>query len=223
MTLKNVFSTSTHFLHKHRLMLVPLFFGIFIPLLVFGKLAEEVWEHEGFDWDIPILHFIHRFATPVRDNLMVLITDAGGIKVMVPVAGAIFLMLLLRRRQGHALFFSLAIGGAAVLNFLAKLFFRRTRPHLWISPVSEHDYGFPSGHAMGSMAVITALVILTWSTRWRWPILIFGSLFVLAVGLSRLYLGVHFPSDIMAGWVASLAWVMGVYMILSNRFWPGVK
>ena len=174
MALKNVLSTSTHFLYKHRLMLVALFFGIFIPLLIFGKLAEEVWDHEGFNWDIPILNFIHGFATPVRDSLMVLITDAGGVRVMVAVAGAIFLLLLLRRRQAHALFFSLAVGGAAVLNFLAKLFFRRTRPHLWISPVSEHDYGFPSGHAMGSMAVITAIIItylvnamaLAYSDQW---------------------------------------------------------
>jgi membrane-associated phospholipid phosphatase len=66
---------------------------------------------------------------------------------------------------------------------------------------------------MGSLAVVATLVIVLWATRWRWLALGVGGAFVLLVGLSRLYLGSHYPSDILAGWCASLAWVLGVYQL----------
>lgn len=216
--MRNFLSTSTRLLTKHRLHLVKLFFGVLIPLLIFGKLVEDVWDDGGFDWDIPLLLFIHSYATPDRDAVVVFITRLGSIRMMLLFAAAIFLILLKLKQQRKALFFLLAAGGAILINVLAKLFFHRARPTLWMSPAPEEDYSFPSGHAMGTMAVISALVILTWSTRWRWLILILAGLFVLAVGLSRVYLGVHFPSDIIAGWSASLAWVTGVYQTLSSQF-----
>ena len=215
---RNFLSTCTRLLLKYRLHLVKLFFGVFIPLLIFGKLVEEVWDDKGFDWDIPLLQFIHSYATPARDAVVVFITRLGSIRVMLLFTAAIFLILLKLKQQRKALFFLLAAGGAMVINFLAKLFFHRARPTLWMSPAPEDDYSFPSGHAMGTMAVISAIAILTWPTRWRWPMLILGGLFVLTVGLSRVYLGVHFPSDIMAGWSASLAWVTGLYQIFSSQF-----
>jgi undecaprenyl-diphosphatase len=79
---------------------------------------------------------------------------------------------------------------------------------------SELDYGFPSGHAMSSMSFIAALVILTWGTRWCWLVLLSGSLFVVTIGWTRLYLGVHFPSDVLAGWMVSLAWAIGLSLVI---------
>lgn len=70
---------------------------------------------------------------------------------------------------------------------------------------------------MSSMTLVAALVFLTWNTRWRWRVLILGSLFVLAIGWTRLYLGVHYPSDVLAGWTASVAWAVGVNLLL--RLW----
>jgi undecaprenyl-diphosphatase len=77
---------------------------------------------------------------------------------------------------------------------------------------------FPSGHAMASMALAVALIVLLWPTRWRYPMLLGGIFFTIMVGLSRIYLGVHYPSDVLAGWVASLAWVMGLSRVLYGRF-----
>jgi membrane-associated phospholipid phosphatase len=196
-------------------LLIWIFAGVLAALVVFGQLAEEIWEGEGFAWDEPILRFIHSHATPSRDLFFLTFTFLGAARVMVPFTIGVFFYFFLQKRAVDALFFGLACWGAMILNLLAKVLFERARPALWVSPAPETTLSFPSGHAMTSMAVAAALVTLTWPTRWRWPVFIAGVLFVLVVGLSRLYLGVHFPSDVLAGWSASLAWVAGVYGIIS--------
>lgn len=198
---------------------LALFVGVLSPLLVFGALAEDVWAREGFGWDERLLRAVHARATPSLDAIMLLFTRVGAPLPMIGFVALALLLLLLRGRRADALFFALAVGGAAALNFLAKAIFQRSRPALWPSLAPETDYGFPSGHAMGSLAVVAALAILLWATRWRWPILALGILFVVGVGLSRVYLGVHYPSDILAGWSASLAWVTGVHLLWSIS-WP---
>src|SRR3546814_10481386 len=67
---------------------------------------------------------------------------------------------------------------------------------------------------MGSMTLAAVLVLLAWPTRWRWPVVAAMAVFVPMVGLSRVYLGVHFPSDILAGWAAALAWTAGAYLLV---------
>ena len=191
--------------------LLGLFVGVFAPLVVFGELAEDVWVREGFAWDTPLLWGIHAYANPSLDTLMLLITNVGAPIPMIGFVAVLLGLLLWRRRYGAAAFVAVAVGGAALLNVLAKALFQRHRPALWSQLSPESDYGFPSGHAMGSLAVVAALVIVLWATRWWWLALGIGGLFVLLVGLSRLYLGVHYPSDILAGWCASLIWVTGVY------------
>jgi undecaprenyl-diphosphatase len=109
------------------------------------------------------------------------------------------------------------VGGGWLLNRSAKALFGRERPKLWESVAPETSLSFPSGHAMASMALIAALVVLLWPTRWRYPTIGLGGIFVLLVGLSRVYLGVHYPSDVLAGWIASFAWVMGVSVLLYGR------
>ncbi len=199
--------------------LLALFARILAPLFVFGSLAEDVWAREGFAWDLPLLRLVHARATPTLDTTMLFFTRVGAPLPMIAFVGVILLALLARRRWHAAAFFALAVGGAAGLNVVAKLVFQRARPALWPSLVTETDYGFPSGHAMGSLAVVAALVLLLRGTRWRWPLLAIGGAFVAAVGLSRVYLGVHYPSDILAGWCASLAWVAGVWLLLRAAPW----
>jgi len=122
--------------------------------------------------------------------------------------------LAARRRRGDAFFWGLAVGGAALLNVAAKYSFGRSRPDYWLSIAPETTFSFPSGHAMQTMALVAALVVLVWPTKARWPVLILGGSFVLLVGLSRVYLGVHYPSDIVAGWAAASAWVVGLSIVL---------
>ncbi len=201
--------------------LILLFMTVFLPLVAIGELAEDVWAGAGLFFDRPILEGLHARATPTLDGIMLFFSHAGAPKPMVAFFIVVLVGLLIARRRGDAAFFVVAVAGAMVLNFGAKILFGRARPDLWVSLAPESDYSFPSGHAMGSMATVAALVILAWRTRWRWPILILGSLFVALVGLSRLYLGVHYPSDVLTGWLASLAWVGGTGLIRSSTFLRG--
>lgn len=204
-------------LQSHRLKLTVLFIGVLVPLWVFGALAEDVLEQESFFFDSSLLLFLHDHATPLLDQVMVVFSLLGYQYGVVPLDLLLLIILLARRRWGDALFWGLAIGGAAGLNLAAKQFFGRIRPDLWLSIAPEPNFSFPSGHAMGSMALVAAAIVLTWPTSWRWPTVVFGSLFVFLVGLSRLYLGVHYPSDILAGWAAAVAWVVGVSVVLYER------
>src|ERR671932_1736045 len=116
------------------------------------------------------------------------VTKFGVFWGVFPVATAIALLLLLRRRWRSLTYLLTTLFGSIIINRTAKVLLHRVRPHLWQSPAPELDYGFPSGHAMSSMTLVAALLILTWGTRWFWSVLIVGSLFVLAIAWTRLYL-----------------------------------
>ncbi|GAC1436413.1 MAG: phosphatase PAP2 family protein [Chloroflexota bacterium] len=202
-------------LAAHRWWLVALIIGVLLPLWIFGTLAEEVWSHEGFAWDAAIQHWVHGYATPAHDTIMVRVSQVGGAAGMVPLCVLVVVLLAARRRVRDAVFVALAYGGAEAIAAVAKQLFHSARPHLWLSPAPAQGYGFPSGHAIGSMALLSALVILLWPTRWRWPALIVAAAAIGAVGLSRVYLGVHYPSDVLAAWTAALAWVVGLHLIMT--------
>ena len=106
------------------------------------------------------------------------------------------------------------LGKRAAILEAAKQLFARQRPSLWESIAPESSFSFPSGHAMGSMTLAMVLVLLCWHTRHRGWVSAAMAGFVLAVGLSRVYLGVHYPSDIMAGWAAACAWTAAVYLLV---------
>jgi len=195
--------------------LLVLLIGVYLPLQVFGELAEEVWENEGgFPWDVPILLAIHLTSQPRLDVFATTLTKFGVFWGVFPLS-AVIVLVLLRQRQWRSLAYLIStLLGSIIINRTAKVLLHRVRPHLWESPSPELDYGFPSGHAMSSMTLVVALIILTWGTRWCWLVLIVGGLFVLAIAWTRLYLGVHYPSDILAGWMVSIAWAVGVSFVI---------
>ncbi|WP_148103380.1 phosphatase PAP2 family protein [Hymenobacter rigui] len=200
----------------HGPLVALLMLGLGVPWFIFAEVAEDIWESGGFIGDQTILRWIHQLESPGLDTLALALTTAGGPVVMSTVGGIITLWLLWRHCSTQALFFALSVGGAVALNVVTKLVFGRPRPALWESIAPAKFYSFPSGHAMGSAALAAALGFLVWQQPWRWPVWVLGSLFALGVGLSRMYLGVHFPSDVLAGWVCSIGWVTGLHLLLSS-------
>jgi membrane-associated phospholipid phosphatase len=208
---------SKFWLRRYSAKLSMLFIGLLVPLYLFGSLAEDVAEHDAFLFDRTILLFAHSHASPVLDAIMVFFTRMGSSFVLVPVDVIILFMLIRQGRRAASAFWVIAIVGTVLLNLFAKHAFARTRPDLWISILPETTFSFPSGHAMNSMAMAATLAVIAWRTRWRREALALLSLFVFMVGLSRVYLGVHYPSDILAGWAAAVAWVLGLNLVFRNH------
>ncbi|NUS39132.1 MAG: phosphatase PAP2 family protein [Lysobacter sp.] len=205
-------------IHGPRLLLV--FFGVLLPLWGFGGLVEELHEGEPFVFDAPVLELLHGHATPALDQMALAATAVGYAWGVMPFDVGFVLVLAWRRHVREGLFAAVALLGSALLNVGAKHQFQRMRPALWTSIAPEHTYSFPSGHAMGSMTLVLTLLLLCWSartpwgSRWRWPVTVLGALFVLWVGWARVYLGVHYPSDILAGWCGAAAWTAGAYALV---------
>jgi undecaprenyl-diphosphatase len=181
------------------------FLAILVPLSGFASLAEELREGEGFFFDQPILLALHQLATPGVDFFFVWMSKLGYQYGVLPLDVAIAAWLVWKRRYRDALFFVLAVVGSLLVNMGAKNHFTRLRPDLWASIAPEMSYSFPSGHAMGSATLATALLLLAWPSKWRWRVAVPALAFMLLVGMSRVYLGVHYPSDILAGDVAAVA------------------
>ncbi len=196
-----------------------------LSLVIFQVLAVGIWINGGvFPGDIEILQRLHRTATPSLNRFAETFTVLGIVGGVVPATLFVALGLLFRRQWKGLLSWSLISSGSTVIGILSKLLWHRARPHLWdASYPFPQDFSFPSGHAMASMTLVAALLLLIWETRWRWSVLSFGGLFVVAIGWTRMYLGVHYPSDVVAGWMMAIAWVTGFRLFLQPQLWKLLK
>lgn len=193
-----------------------------LALWGFVEIAENVVEGDARYFDSTILMALHRsdfskldwFIEFVRD-----ISGLGGPGVLTLLVSACVIFLVLSNNLRTAIFVALATISGAALSSLLKMGFDRPRPDL--IPNLTHVYGasFPSGHAMVSAVVYLTLgSLLTRVVSRFW-----SKIFVMAVavlltgliGLSRLYLGVHWPSDVLAGWAAGAAWAL-MWWIIAN-------
>lgn len=196
--------------------------GLLIAMLSlwgFHQIADEVLEQETQSIDTQILLTIRQWHTPVLDRIMVFITDLGRPTVLLIASLLLAIPLLRWRKYAETMTIILAAVGAVLLNQLLKNWFVRTRPELWQRIVDVKYYSFPSGHAMVSMVVYGILGYLLAAHFPRWRLLIggFTVLLIGAIGFSRLYLGVHWPTDVVAGYAAGLVWLMTC--ILSLELW----
>lgn len=178
---------------------------------VFTDLAEDVWFREGFAWDAPIILAIHQLSRPWLDTLMRILTQAGE-------AGAISVGLLAaawfawKRKHLDAASIIISLSGSAALNTLLKFLLKRPRPGLFPPLVVESGFSFPSGHVTASVAVYGFLAVLLWRNHHRgWAVL--SAAWVPVVAVTRIYLGVHYPSDTLGALIFSSLWLVVVFMI----------
>jgi undecaprenyl-diphosphatase len=178
--------------------------------VIFGLLGEEVQDQEPIRVDSGASQFLHSFSSPPVDTAMQLASFLGSAWFVIPLLALAVLLLLRVRRIDQAVFLSVAYAGSGALNYILKLTFHRLRPELPWSPGSP-DYSFPSGHAMNSFVFYSALGMVAWTVLGRrlglW-VLAGGLLLVLLVGISRVYLGYHYVSDVLGGYSAGLLWLL---------------
>jgi undecaprenyl-diphosphatase len=153
---------------------------------------------------------------------MVAFTRLAGPPTVALSGGVMVVALLILRRSRAALFVILAIAGAGALNLALKAVFQQARPTLWPPLTLETGYGFTSGHATASFALGAVAVVLAWGTRWRWVATLVAVSFAALIAFSRLYLGARFPSDVLAAWCITLAWLTILALMLRPTAGPKV-
>ncbi len=116
-------------------------------------LAHEVLEKEIFGLDILLLEWIHQWANPLLDKIMLFITGLGDPEFVIVIVMISLSCLLWKRQHWVAIMFLATCLGAFILNVSMKLFFARARPLLWSPLIKETSYGFPSGHSLGSVVL----------------------------------------------------------------------
>lgn len=196
-----------------------------LTLVLFAALTEDVLDQETLRLDLAVLTWLQQLRSPTLDAVAVGITNLGTVGVFVALV-ALLAWFARRGRWGTALALLLATGGAQALNNLLKELFQRTRPEAVSWHLLGQAYSFPSGHAMVSAAFFGFLAYFGWrALRGRARVVWCAgmSLLIVLIGLSRLYLGVHYLTDVAAGYLAGFLWLDAVLVgghLLGRRGGP---
>jgi undecaprenyl-diphosphatase len=182
-------------------------------LFVFGWLADEMLEGDTQKFDEFVRDAIHKHAAPGLTWFMQGFSFLGSVTVVTALCILLIGAFLYFRQARTAALLAITMVGMAVLDITLKLAFHRPRPVGYFGPTPT-TFSFPSGHAMGSVCfygVLAAILVARTSRRaakwciWTGAVLLMGM-----IGYSRIYLGVHYPSDVIAGYCAGAVWVGAV-------------
>ena len=205
--------------HSIKLLISLLFF--LLALFTFAVITNEVLFEKEEGVDLMIFEFFRKhIISRGLTGFMYTITQfssAPFVKVAYPF---LMLILLITKKGRHALFTLAAGAGGLVLIYVMKLFFARPRP---MHPVlyREESFSFPSGHATFGFIFYGMLAYFIWLTdlpkSWKYILMTFLVLLSLAIGFSRIYLRVHYPSDVVGGFALGYSWLF--LMIYSFRRW----
>lgn len=192
---------------------VIVFIGV-VAAAVFLALAGNVWLQQGFAWDEPIMLAVHSLGTPWLDTLMKAVTHAGSAGAAL-VTGIAAIWLWRHRRRAETVALLICVAGAAAINAVLKRVFARPRPLVFPPLTIELTNSFPSGHTITAVALYGFLAILLWRAGHRvWALL--AGVMIPLIGFSRIYLGVHYPSDVLAAIALGILWLM---LIFSGLAW----
>ena len=190
---------------------------LFICLVGFLALTEDVFNKEIMQWDIigykMISTFlISDFVTPIAK----FITNFGG-AVFLSIATIALLLLIKNKKIGLSIFSNIVI--ITILNQLLKRILRRPRPTEF-RIVEETGYSFPSGHSMVSMAFYGYLIYLIYryikNKYIKWSLIVLLSILICLIGISRIYLGVHYTSDVLGGFLLSISYLVVYISLIKN-------
>ncbi|MBY0124080.1 phosphatase PAP2 family protein [Bacillus sp. S/N-304-OC-R1] len=190
---------------------------LIIFCLIFWKFADELIEKELYQFDMNIINIIQGLISERNTEIMKAFTFLGSSKSIILISIITIMLMIIYKKRWEVFFFILAIIGSALFNLLLKWIFHRARPV--IHPIiQEKGYSFPSGHAMMSFVLygmLTYFLILFYEKKTA-KIMTFIMFFILVlfIGISRIYLGVHYPSDVLAGYSAGGAWLTMCLILL---------
>jgi undecaprenyl-diphosphatase len=189
-----------------------------VATLGFVALSRAVFADQFVTIDDGLLLWLHQYTNPTLDQVMLLFTTLGESVVLTLLLLVASIGLLRFGRWIDVLGLIVAGAGAGIINQLLKVSYQRIRPDLFDGPFELTSYSFPSGHSMGSIVCygMLAFVIVRLLTRppYRVCIVVVAALLVIGVGLSRMYFGVHFPTDVIGGFIAGAIWLTFSIMIV---------
>jgi undecaprenyl-diphosphatase len=179
----------------------------------FFELADVVVEGESRRFDRAVLLWIHSTFPDWLEEPMRVVTALGYYWVVLPLLTVVFFLFYRRGWRLSAVLLVVSTAGSILLTTILKAVFERARPELFDSGYHASFYSFPSGHAtvaVGFYGMLTLILAYRLRGVARWVVAVSGVLVVLLIGFSRLFLGVHYPTDVLAGYLAAPLWVVCV-------------
>ncbi len=187
--------------------------------LVFITLATTIDTRAIEQFDTTVIHVVQGLETPLLTTILKGFTWIGKGTSVAFIAVIVFLVLFfIYHNRREALLFGITIGGTGLLNLLLKLYFQRERPDIY-RIMDANGFSFPSGHAMAAFSLYTIGAYLLWphmkTMTSRLILVLLATFMILVIAVSRIYLGVHYPSDILGGFVASAFWLTLTILIFN--------
>ncbi|MFC0522763.1 phosphatase PAP2 family protein [Pontibacillus salicampi] len=195
-------------------------FGFYL----FGELAEDVLEEEKFAIDQVVQNQVNSFQTPWLNTAFRYITEAGSVLwlTIVSVIIAVFLLFSSNKSMWNVIYFAIGMLGISLMTKLLKVGFERQRPDV-LDQYDGTGFSFPSGHATGSLLLYGFLIYFVslspWNRIWKTIVNIMLTVLILLIGLSRVYLGVHYVTDIAAGFLLGLSWLIMCIIAIEITVW----
>ena len=205
--------------HQYRQLILLIFF-----LLIFSVLAVGVIRKSLSSFDMIIYQFIIQFKTNWLTHFFKVITNFSNSICLLLIC---LLIIIFIKNKQKSQFVFLNLINIVLLNILLKELFSRPRP-FELMLITENGYSFPSGHSMASMAFYGFIIYLichsNWSKKSKMISNLLLSILILLIGISRIYLGVHYASDVIAGFSISMAYLLiYIYFVEKNKRWEDVK
>jgi undecaprenyl-diphosphatase len=211
------------FLWRHRWSVPP----SVLATLSFVNLASELSDDDVGELDKVVAQTVHGVRGDL-DPAMLALTRLGEGRALLVITVLAVAVLIWRRRKREAVFLTAATLGTLVLNVLLKLAFRRARPEAVLYVISlPGSFSFPSGHALGATGVFLSLLVVARALGARGlPLLLLlatTGLLVAGIAVSRVYFGVHYPSDVIGGVLAGFGWISAITGYFYPRLLPGER